>query len=280
MSSHEVFFHKELHIHSQVTINRTFFLHQRTSFSCSSGARVLKGDKTLFKKSQLRHSPNLWKVETRKFRFAIVPFNLRQGLENFPVDLVHIECLQGWEGPFHSKKRNDWLVHSCNGYDKITFSGLHKSPILNGGQVDKNTLETIDQNEEVGEKHAKICLISFFKRESFKRTYLFFVDFNKSSIPNRFRDFVGSSLECASLLACLNGNGRLSAGGLCLRGGGHLFCSSWCLFRLGLGRRYLFLRRSLLRLGSLGGWGFWCLSKALRSSSGDHDVDQSAKFSE
>ena len=41
-------------------------------------------------------------------------------------------------------------------------------------------------------------------------SYLFLVDFNNCPVAYGFRNFVGSSFECASLLACFDGDNDLS----------------------------------------------------------------------
>ena len=89
------------------------------------------------------------------------------------------------------------------------------------------------------------------RRCEIRNTHLFFVDFYKSSTPHRLGDFVGSSLECASLFTGLDYHDGFATGSSLFR------CGSFLGGCLGFfGRR--FCHCFLCRLLSLGGCLFRC----------------------
>ena len=93
--------------------------------------------------------------------------------------------------------------------------------------------------------------IPSIRKCTIRNTHLFFVDFYKSSIPHRLGDFVGSSLECASLLAGLDYHDGFPTGSSLCR------CGSFLGSRLGL-FCWRFCHCFLCRLLSLGGCLFRC----------------------
>ena len=234
---------------------------------------------------------------------------LFQRLEYLSVDLVHVEGLEGRKGSFHPKERNNWAVDAFNGHNEIASSGLYNcmgvshrdeckpKPKPNresgGGKKTSQTKEVLKkeiiiQNKNIKKKREsrlrrylwfELATHRFILSCTHTHTHLFFVDFHKSSIPHRLGDFVGSSLECVSLLARFHDDGGFAAVGLCLgsRRSSLLFRSllvrsNGGLFWLGFGRRRGFLLGWGLFLGSLGR-GSISLGKPLGTSGGDHGND-------